>query len=170
MRGRKLLDIEQYFWVFITSNCKSPQSFDFSVTELSFRFIWIKKFSKTCYFRWEDGTYFLSSVLFGQKNVGDSTLEWIYKGPYQTWPTTVAIFRKHQNVPTRTQKKIQILLLRRSLNKYTSFFSKTPYLWRGDISEKLSRVSNFSKNLWEKSKGYGTGNAKVVGRMGFFQY
>ena len=44
--------------------------------------------------------------------MGSSSLENLYKKPYQTWPTAVKAFKKHQNAPTRTPKKSQILVTR----------------------------------------------------------
>ena len=56
--------------------------------------------------RCENGTYCLSSVLFGHKNVSS---EYLCKKLYQTWPTTVETFKEHQTVPTITHKNRQIL-------------------------------------------------------------
>ena len=63
--------------------------------------------SKSCYrfvtlARWENGTYCLSSVLFGHKN---ESSEYFCKNPYQTWPKAVKTFKNHQNAPPRTHKK-----------------------------------------------------------------
>ena len=44
--------------------------------------------------------------------MGSSSLESLYKKPYQTWPTAVKAFKKHQNAATGTHKKSQILLIR----------------------------------------------------------
>ena len=44
--------------------------------------------------------------------MGSSSLEGLYKKPYRTWPTAVKAFKKHQNAPTGTHKKSQILLIR----------------------------------------------------------
>ena len=82
----------------ITNNCKPPQNFDFRETELSFRFIWFKKFPWVCYScSREDGTYCLSSILFSHKN-GISSVDYFSKISYQTWPTAVKTLKKHQNV------------------------------------------------------------------------
>ena len=103
----------------ITNNCKPLRNFDFLEAELSFRFVWFEKFPCVIfYFRWEDGTYCLSSVLFGHKNMKTSSLEYFYKKPYRTWPTAVKTFKNHQHASTRTHKTIQILL-RRFLDEYT---------------------------------------------------
>ena len=61
--------------------------------------------------RWENGTYCLSSVLFGRKK---GSYEYFCKKLYQTWSKAVKTFKKHQNAPTRTHKKNQILLYRES--------------------------------------------------------
>ena len=42
----------------------------------------------------------------------------LYKKPYQTWKTVVTTFKKHQNVPMRTQKKRKIFF-HRFLSEYT---------------------------------------------------
>ena len=56
---------------------------------------------------WENGTYCLSSVLFGHKN---ESSEYFCKKSYQTWPKAVKTSEKHHNAQTRTHKKNQILL------------------------------------------------------------
>ena len=102
----------------IPNNCKPPQNIDFPETALSFRFIWLKWFHGFVILaRWEDRTYCLSSVFFGHKN-GSSCLEHFEKKLYQIWPAAVEKLKKHENAPTRTQKKSQILL-RRFLDEYT---------------------------------------------------
>ena len=73
---------------------------------------WLKGFPWVCYSQWEDAAYYLSWVFFDHKNVGSSSLENLYKIAYRTWPTTVETLKKHQNDPTRTQKKSQILFHR----------------------------------------------------------
>ena len=49
---------------------------------------------------------------------GSSSLEYVYKKPCRTCPTTVKSLKKHQNAPTITYKKSQISLLR-FLHGYT---------------------------------------------------
>ena len=44
--------------------------------------------------------------------MGNSSLENLYETPYRTCTTAVKTFKKHQNAPTGTHKKIQILLTR----------------------------------------------------------
>ena len=44
--------------------------------------------------------------------VGSSSLDNLYTKPYRKWPTAVKAFKKHQNAPTGTHKKSQILLIR----------------------------------------------------------
>ena len=46
------------------------------------------------------------------KIVGSSSLENLYRKPHRKWPTAVKTFKKHQNAPTRTHKKDQILLIK----------------------------------------------------------
>ena len=60
----------------------------------------------------EDSAYCLPCVLFGHKVVGNSSLENLYRKPYRKWPTAVKTFKKHQNAPTRTHQKNQILLIK----------------------------------------------------------
>ena len=96
----------------ITNVYKPPKNFGFPKTERSFRFVWFEEFTWVCYFRWEDGAYCLPCVLFGHKVVGSSSLENLYRKPYRKWPTAVKTFKKHQNAPTRTHKKDQILLIK----------------------------------------------------------
>ena len=44
--------------------------------------------------------------------MGSSSLENLYRKPYRKWPTAVKTFKKHQNAPTRTHQKNQILLIK----------------------------------------------------------
>ena len=44
--------------------------------------------------------------------MGSSSLENLYRKPYRKWPTAVKTFKKHQNAPTGTHEKRQILLIR----------------------------------------------------------
>ena len=105
-------DIKDAGYSLITNVYKSPKNFDFPETELSFRFVWFEEFQWVCCFWWEDGAYCLPFVLFGHKVVGSSSLENLYRKPYRKWPTAVKTFKKHQNAPTRTHKKDQILLIK----------------------------------------------------------
>ena len=108
----------------ITNNCKPPKNLDSSETQLSFsfRFVWFENFPFLCYCLWEDKAYCLPSALFGHifghKIIRNSTLQNLYKKPYGTWPAGVKTFKKHQNAPTRTHKKSQIILCR-FVDEYT---------------------------------------------------
>ena len=130
----------------ITNNCKPPQNFEFQKTELSFRFFRLKSFHEfvTLVF-WENGTYCLSSVLFGHEN-GSS--EYFCKKTYQAWPKAVKTFKKHQNAPIRTYKKNQILLYRESfrwIHIVLYLLPVSPLFLKGEneISKKLGKRSNF---------------------------
>ena len=96
----------------ITNVHKPPKNFDLPEIEQSFRFVWFEEFTWVCYSQWEDGAYCLPCVLFGDKIVGTSSLESLYTKPHRKWPTAVKTFKKHQNAPTRTHKKDQILLIK----------------------------------------------------------
>ena len=63
----------------ITNVCKPPTNFDFPKAEQPFEFVWFKKIPWVCYSWWEDRTYCLPCVLFGQKNVGRSLQKTISK-------------------------------------------------------------------------------------------
>ena len=63
-------------------------------------------------------------VLFCHKN-GSSSLEYIYKKPYRTWPTTVTSFENHENAPTTTHKK-PYTFLHVFLDEYTQFSTPSP--------------------------------------------
>ena len=86
----------------ITSNCKPTKNFDFQKTKL----FGLKSFHGFAILdRCKDGTYCLSSVLFGHTNINS---QYFCERLYQTWPAAVVTLKKHQTVPTRTHKKRQI--------------------------------------------------------------
>ena len=96
---------------YITNNCKPLQNFE---KKLSCHLCSIGSQSFNAFDTvawWENGTYCLSSVLFGHRN-GSS--EYFCKKTYQTWPKAVKTFKKYQNTPTKTHKNDQILLYRDS--------------------------------------------------------
>ena len=110
----------------LTNNCKSPQNFYFLETELGFRLAWFEKISWVIFYS-----------LWEIKNMGAFSLKYLYKKPYRIWPTPIKTFRKHQNAPTRTHKKVQILL-GRFLDEYAQFPTPIPHLpqlifWRRTI-------------------------------------
>ena len=109
----------------ITNNCKPPQNLDFPETELSVRFICFGKFLWVCYFCSMGGWNILPVLCF----------TWSYKWKFQpgiflqktisNMAGSCKNIKKHQNAPTRTQKKSQILL-RGSLDEYTKFSTPPP--------------------------------------------
>ena len=105
-------------------------------------------------------------VLFGHNNVGSTNLENIYKKAYQTWPTAVLTFKKHQNVLTRTYRKSQFLL-RLLLDEYTDSFPFFCEGW-GSISKKLDKKGNFLKLLLVKPQGEVKKNTKIALGWDFF--
>ena len=54
--------------------------------------------------RWEDGTFCISSVLFGHKN-GSCSLKCFYKTRYRTSLKVVKTFKKHQNASGKRNKQ-----------------------------------------------------------------
>ena len=109
-------DIKDAGYSLITNVYKSPKNFDFPETELSFRFVWFEEFQWVCCFWWEDGAYCLPFILFGHKVVGSSSLENLYRKPYQKWPTTVKTFKKTSkcsNEDTQTESNITYQISRR---------------------------------------------------------
>ena len=100
----------------LTNNCKPPQNCYLLETVLGFRLAWFEKIS------W---VIFLFSM--GDKNMGAFSLKQFFKKPYRIWPTPIKTFRKHQNAPTRTHKKVQILL-GRFLDEYAQFPTPIPHL------------------------------------------
>ena len=73
-----------------------------------------------------------------------------YKKPYQTWKTVVKIFKKHQNVPTGTQKKKRQILFNSILGEYTLFLHPILICLKGENEnwvQRGRRVDQFLKRL-----------------------
>ena len=120
--------------------------------------------------RWENGTYCLLSVLFGHKN-GSS--EYFCKKPYQVWPKAVKKFNKHQNAPTRTHKKSQILLYRESFRWINIVLYPLPVKLlflkgESEILKQLGKGNYFQKFCRGNQKEEDRENAKFIGRWDFF--
>ena len=94
----------------------------------------------------------------------------LYKKPYLNWKTAVKTLIKHQNVPTRTRKKRQILF-HRFLGEYTFFLTPHPLFfeeWRDENSKILGRRgTNFFKI--QDERGRERENTKFVELVGIFQ-
>ena len=81
----------------------------------------------------------------------------LYKKPYQTWKTVVTTFKKHQNVPMRTQKKRKIFF-HRFLSEYTFLPTLLLFLKRENGNwvkweNWLEGRTHFLKNNQGKSRG-----------------
>ena len=95
----------------VSNKSKPAQNFDFSETELLFRFVLFEKFQWVCYSQWEDGTPCLHYVLIGYKKVRGPSLENLYKKLYQTWPTAVKTF-KSSNKNTQKETNTETYIFR----------------------------------------------------------
>ena len=138
----------------ITNHFKLPQNFEFPEAELFFRFVWFEKFPWVCYScLMGRRNLLMSSVLFCHKN-GSSRLKYCSKKTYRKWSTSV----KHSKTSkcSNNNKKSNIIT-QIFLDEYAVSYRLTPLFLKGG-------------NSVGKPKGEGSGNAKVLRRMGFFHF